>query len=110
MARYPTAFGRLLGVLDRLEAPRVEVVVVGRPDDDATRSLLTAALARFDRNRTVAGWLGGVVPPGIPLLEGKTAVGGSATAYVCRGYVCRAPVTDAAALEAELRAAGGDGG
>jgi hypothetical protein len=110
VARYPTAFGRLLGVLDRLEAPPVEVVVVGRSDDPATWVLVTAALAPFHRNRTVAGFEEGAAPAGVPLLEGKTAVGGAATAYVCRGYACRAPVTDAASLGAELRAAAGEGG
>ena len=104
MARYPTAFGRLLGVLDRLEAPPVEVVVVGRRADAATRALVQAALAPFQRNRTVVGCEEGAASAGVPLLEGKAAVGGSATAYVCRGHACRAPVTDPAALADQLRA------
>jgi uncharacterized protein len=104
MARYPTAFGRLLGVLDRLEAPPVEVVVVvGRRDDPATQALLRAALAPFHRNRTVAGCGGDATPAGVPLLEGKAPVAGSATAYVCREYACRAPVTEPAALADALR-------
>jgi uncharacterized protein YyaL (SSP411 family) len=37
-----------------------------------------------------------------PLLEGREQVGGQATAYVCRNFVCRLPVTDPAALRAEL--------
>ncbi|MHB1193196.1 MAG: thioredoxin domain-containing protein [Longimicrobiales bacterium] len=87
MARYPTAFGRLLGVLDRLEAPPVEVVVVGPRGEAGTRALVAAALAPFHRNRTVAG----------------REESGAATAYVCRGYACRAPVGDPAALAEELR-------
>jgi uncharacterized protein YyaL (SSP411 family) len=35
---------------------------------------------------------------GIPLLDGRTAVGGQPAAYVCRGFVCERPVTDPAAL------------
>ncbi|WP_232421922.1 hypothetical protein [Nocardioides sp. Iso805N] len=31
---------------------------------------------------------------GIPLLQGREAVGGKAAAYVCRGFVCERPVTD----------------
>ena len=38
----------------------------------------------------------------LPLLEGKSAVGGRAAAYVCRRYVCQAPTTDAQALERQL--------
>ncbi len=108
MARYPTAFGRLLGVLDRLEASPVEVVVVGPRDDAGTRALVAAALAPFHRNRTVAGREEGTATAGVPLLEGKVQRHGSATAYVCRGYACRAPVNDPAALAEELR--GGDAG
>jgi uncharacterized protein YyaL (SSP411 family) len=107
MARYPTAFGRLLGVLDRLEAPPLEVVLVGPPSDAATHALVAAALAPFHRNRTVAGWEGGAAPGGAPLFEGKALVGGAATAYVCRRYVCTAPVTEPAALVEALRRDGG---
>ncbi len=103
MARYPTAFGRLLGVLDRLEAPPVEVVLTGTRHDTALRAMRGAALAPFHRNRTVVGRVGGEAPSGVALLEGKVPVGGAATAYVCRGHACRAPVTDAAALAGELR-------
>jgi hypothetical protein len=39
---------------------------------------------------------------GIPLLEGREAVGGKPTAYVCRNYACELPVTDRAALARQL--------
>ena len=42
---------------------------------------------------------------GIPLLEGREAVGGKATAYVCRNYACELPVTDRAALAQQLEEA-----
>jgi len=107
VARFPTAFGRLLSVLDRLEATPLEVAVVGPGHDPAARALVRAALAPFHRHRIVVGCEEGAAPAGVPLLEGKTAVGGAATAYVCRGYACSAPVTGAADLAAALRA--GDG-
>jgi uncharacterized protein YyaL (SSP411 family) len=38
---------------------------------------------------------------GVPLLADRPALGGRATAYVCRGFICDAPTT----LVEELRAA-----
>ena len=39
---------------------------------------------------------------GIPLLAGRGTVGGSAAAYVCRGFVCDVPVTGPDELAALL--------
>ncbi|GAA1397084.1 thioredoxin domain-containing protein [Pseudonocardia kongjuensis] len=57
----------------RREAPGGAVVVAGEPDAD-----------------------------GIPLLAGRGTVGGSAAAYVCRGFVCDVPVTGPDELAALL--------
>jgi len=40
--------------------------------------------------------------PGVPLLAGRAAAEGGATAYVCRGFVCDRPVRDPADLMAAL--------
>jgi uncharacterized protein YyaL (SSP411 family) len=42
---------------------------------------------------------------GLPLLESREAVGGLATAYVCRNYACDLPATDRATLARQLDAA-----
>jgi len=41
---------------------------------------------------------------GVPLLEGRAAVDGKATAYVCRNYACELPVTERTALAGQLDA------
>jgi uncharacterized protein YyaL (SSP411 family) len=38
----------------------------------------------------------------IPLLEGRTAIDGKPTAYVCENFVCNRPVTTAEQLGGEL--------
>jgi hypothetical protein len=40
----------------------------------------------------------------LPLLRGKQLVHGKAALYVCRDFACRAPITDPAAVAAELEA------
>jgi hypothetical protein len=102
MARYGTAYGRMLSVVDRQLAEPVEIAIAGVRGDDATRELVRAAHRRPLRNATVAGVLAGDVVSGVPLLEGRTLVNGSPAAYVCRGYVCTLPVTRAAEVDEEL--------
>ena len=106
LRRYPSAFGRLLSVADREDAPPLEVVILGDPADPGTRSLLTRALAGLHRNRTVTGRAPGAEGPHLPLLQGREPVDGRPTAFVCRRYACRAPVTDPASLAEEMS---GDG-
>jgi uncharacterized protein YyaL (SSP411 family) len=97
IAQHPGAFGRLLSALDFAIGPVQEVALVGDPAGPETRALLEPLYARYDPNRVLA-----LLPPGaegdavaalIPLLEGRTAIEGRATAYVCQHFACRLPVT-----------------
>jgi uncharacterized protein YyaL (SSP411 family) len=93
MERAPQAAPSFLAALDfHLGRPKEVVIVAGAdgPGADA-EPLLRTVWDRFLPNRVLAG-----APPGIPspLLEGKLARGGVATAFVCEGYACRAPTTD----------------
>jgi hypothetical protein len=93
MERAPQAAPSFLAALDfHLARPKEVVIVSGvdGPGADA-EPLLRTVWDRFLPNRVLAG-----APPGIPspLLEGKLARGGVATAFVCEGYACRAPTTD----------------
>jgi uncharacterized protein len=88
LVQAPSAFGWALVALDLHVAPRREIAILGGADSEVAR----AALARWDPTAVVA------FGPGedVPLLEGKTLVGGLPAVYVCERFACRAPVTDPA--------------
>ena len=90
LPRAPTGFGWALCALDLHLSPPRELAIVGGPASDVAR----AALRAFDPNAVVAFGPG----DGIPLLEGKTLVGGTPAVYVCERFACRAPLTDPAAF------------
>ena len=87
----PRFAGWTLAAAEALLAGPDEIAVVG-PDRDA---LHRAALRRTSPAVVVAA--DGPVDD-VPLLDGRVAVDGRATAYVCRDFVCALPVTDPAAL------------
>ncbi len=97
MARQPTGFGRLLGVLDAYLAPSQEIAIVGAVEDAGTQALLREVRRRFLPHTVVA-----LKEPEqetiLPLLQGRTLVDGKPAAYVCENYACKLPVTTAEAL------------
>jgi hypothetical protein len=106
MGRHPTAFGRFLCALDFHVGPRVEVALVAPRRLDETAPLAEEVFGRWLPNLLAAGMVDGhrEASAGVPLLEGRGAVDGKPTAYVCRNYACELPVTDRAALAAQLDA------
>src|SRR5881296_2575733 len=107
MARYASGFGRFLGALDFHLGPVIEIALVAPTAGDGLGALVTEVFGRYLPNRVVTGLISGdkAGAAGIPLLEGREAVGGKATAYVCRNYTCELPVTDRAALARQLEGA-----
>ncbi|GBD13272.1 hypothetical protein HRbin24_01296 [bacterium HR24] len=78
--------------------------MVGDPSALDTRRLLDVVYSTFLPNKVVVGLPPDTAaPPGFPLLEGRTAVGGRATAYVCQNFACREPATEPDVLAAQLR-------
>ena len=66
-------------------------------------ALAETVFSRYMPNRLVVGApAGSPARLGLPLLADRGAVDGKPTGYVCRRYVCRLPVTDPAALAAQL--------
>ncbi|MEJ0011342.1 MAG: thioredoxin domain-containing protein [Bauldia sp.] len=93
----------LLNALD-LRLGAVDVAIV-RPSGADAGALLDAARWRWTPNVVLSVHDGAVRLPSAHPAAGKAAVGGKATAYVCRGETCSLPVTEATALAALLGAA-----
>ena len=106
LGRAPTATGHWLGALDFYVSLPKEIVIVGPAARPETAALLAAVGTRYLPNRVVVGMNDPAIPPipDSPLLEQRGMQDGVPTAYVCEHYVCQLPVTDAAALAAQLNA------
>ena len=103
LERAPIGAGQWLCALDLYLSSPKEIVIVGPVSDDGTRALLAEVHGGYSPNRVLLGHPGGTTPPDdLPLLEGRTMIGGAPTAYVCEGYVCDLPVTTASDLAAQL--------
>ncbi|KTS91181.1 thioredoxin, partial [Microbacterium testaceum] len=92
----PLAHGAILEVAVGLASPPRQVVVVGETDAeiaDAARRVAADVLAVVTPEQAVA-----FTASGFELFEGKSALGGEATAYDCRAFTCALPTTDPARL------------
>ena len=98
LRRSPLAFGHLLQALDFHLAAVREVALVGA-DTSALARVVRGAL----RPDVVLAGGDGEDDGGVPLLAGRSARDGAATAYVCERFTCSAPVTQPAQLEQLLR-------
>ncbi|MFO0571563.1 MAG: aldo/keto reductase [Polyangiaceae bacterium] len=85
--RSPRSFATSLCVADFLLEPPIELVLAG----DHGGALARAIGERYLPNRVIAHVTDAASGP---LTEGKLALDGAATLYVCRDYTCRAPITD----------------
>jgi len=103
MERYPTGFGRYLAAAEFALAATKEIALVGDPHAADTQALADAIFRPFLPNKVVllrAPDQSPAIPS--PLLADRSALNDRATAYVCEHYTCKLPVTDAAALAAQL--------
>ena len=99
--RYPVAFGHLLCALDLHTAGAQEVAIVG---EQGRAELLAVVRERYRPHVVLAvGEERDGAPGAAALLEGRSALAGAATAYVCEHFACQAPTRDAATLRAQLR-------
>ncbi len=104
MESTPTGYLEMLAAVDFSFGSKEVVIASGsKPSELAamvreiqTRFLPTKVLARADGDPATA-----------QLTEGKAAVNGMPTVYICENFACKAPVTDLAALRLQLEAAPG---
>ena len=104
----PDQYVNMPGVLNGFEllAAAVQIVVIGPSkasgDDPARADLVRTAIGAGLPNLVLTQIGADAVLPTGHAAQGKTMVGGAATAYVCIGQTCGLPVTDAATLKAQL--------
>ncbi|MXZ88366.1 MAG: thioredoxin domain-containing protein [Dehalococcoidia bacterium] len=92
-----TGFGATLQVIDLLATPARELAIVGAPGDRAPFERVAAD--RFLPGLVLAP---AAAPNGLPLLEGREAPDGDATAWLCENMVCQLPAGSPAELSAQI--------
>jgi uncharacterized protein YyaL (SSP411 family) len=85
---------QMLVALEFALARPVEIVLAGEREDPQIQEMLRVIRRRF-------------LPSAVVMMAADAAIampaiGGRATAYVCENYACKLPVTDMAALDAQL--------
>ena len=101
VARYPAAFGHLLGAADLLVNGAAELAIVGEPGSADLQELERVVATRYLPSLVVAGGKP-AASTAVALLEGRVTRDGRATAYVCRNYACNEPVTEGEELARQL--------
>ena len=102
-ARHPGAFAHLLQAFDLQRRPVRQIGIVGPPDGVSALAAVVRERRRPDVVLTAGdGDLEGEAARTVPLLAGRTALDGRATAYVCERFTCQRPVTSPDELRALL--------
>ncbi|HSN99827.1 MAG TPA: thioredoxin domain-containing protein [Candidatus Nanopelagicales bacterium] len=105
LAERPLALSEMMLALDFwTDTPR-EIVVVWPDGEPAPEPLLGVLRRTFLPNRVITGGPESALAELAklaPITEGKRALDGKPTAYVCERGLCQAPTSDPAALAAQL--------
>ena len=96
--RYPAGMAAALFAVDYYLGDKIEVVIVGAGRE--RQEMLREIYRRYSPNRTVL--VGASEDTVSPLFEGRRAMDGKVTAYVCRNSTCQLPVTTIEALKRQL--------
>ena len=117
MERAPTAAGQLLIALDMWLGPMRELVLVGGSDDAENQATLAELQRVYLPNRVLAYRAGDVPhrsPMGAPrspslaaLFQGRAAMNGQPTLYICENFACQQPVVGREAILQAIRGRNG---
>lgn len=99
--RQPAGFATLVTAFDALNNMK-QIVIIGSRGDQSTQAQIRAV-----HDCSITDRLLQVVPPGASLpahhpAAGKTQTNNKSTVYICVGQTCSLPISDPAALAAEL--------
>ena len=107
VASQPAAFTFFLSGLDMVIGPSQELVIVGDPAAEDTRSLLAVAWEGYHPNLVVLlrspGDAGKAIVELAPFTESFDLLDGRAAAYLCSGFACERPVSEPDALRDLIR-------
>ncbi len=95
---------RLLCAVDFYHDRVKEIVIIGDPEDEATKALMRTVYETYIPNKVVVTSAKPDPDSDLPLLKGKQMRNGKPTAYVCENYSCKLPVTDTTKLASQLTA------
>ena len=93
MEVMPSGSGQLLCELAFLLSTPKEIAIIGEKEDTKTEGMLSALHGMYLPNKIVA-LTDSAEGTGLPLLENKTQINNTTTAYICENYVCQTPTTD----------------
>jgi len=103
IARSPVGLANLAWAHDLAVHGVTELALVAGGDDEGVRRFLARVREAWHPSLVLAHGDAG----GVPLLEGRPAIDGRATAYLCRDFACDAPTGDPDRLAEQLSAAEG---
>ena len=105
LEKHPSGFTAMLAGLDFSTGPAYEIVIVGEPESEDTKMLLSAIREKYFPNKVVIlkhAANTGALTSLAPYTESMQALNGKSTVYVCQNFACHQPVTDVEALEGLL--------
>ena len=104
LSSAPWAMPQMLGAMDLAAHPARHVVIAGEPSPEraALLNVARAGFRPFDDIVVVDEASRAALSARAPFAATLRPVGGAPTAYVCVDHACRLPVTDPAALAAQL--------
>ncbi len=109
LERAPMTSATLLSSLSDREAGLREIVIVEGDTSEGAEAMLAPLRRNFVPNRVLVRTREGApieaLARTLSIVEGKKAIEGKATAYVCKDRVCQFPTNDPEAFEKQLSAA-----